>query len=511
MKYSFNCPAWLGIAAGGVLALGVLACGNMGGTAFAQTEGAVKPTESIAQPRAANARKPNIILIVADDLGFGDLSLTGSTQIPTPNIDRLAKTGVFFPEGYVSSAVCSPSRAGFITGINGVEMGYDNNMGGARPGDDGRFLGLPVEQKTIPTLLKPAGYVTGMVGKWHLGDKEQFAPTNRGFDEFWGFRGGGHDYFEAKPDGNGYSAPIECNYKTPQKLTYITDDMGDESVGFIQRHKAQPFFLYASFNAPHTPMQAPEADLKLFDYIPDKKRRTYAAMVHRLDVNVGRIVDEVNKQGLTNDTLIVFFSDNGGPVDQNSSMNAPYRGQKGILLEGGVHVPFIMNWPGTIKTGGTFREPVTSLDMAPTFTALAGDNAEKPARAFDGVDLMPYLRGEKTGLAERELKWRFTISTAIRQGQWKLVRLPDRLPQLYDLSKDVAEQNNVALQNLEQTQKMLKTLGQWDVRLPYPLFLEGAGWMSKQVDLYDDAYPITQPARDGKLVFTAPPKIEWEQ
>ncbi len=501
MKNSFKRPALLGLCAPGALALGLLASGNLGGNqALAQTEAA----------RPMNARKPNIIMIVADDLGFGDLSLTGSTQIPTPNIDRLAKTGTFFSQGYVSSSVCSPSRAGFITGINGVEMGYDNNMGGARPGDDGRFLGLPVDQKTIPTMLKPAGYATGMVGKWHLGDKEQFAPTKRGFDEFWGFRGGGHDYFKAEADGKGYNAPIECNYKTPQPISYITDDMGDESIGFIGRHKAQPFFLYTSFNAPHTPMQATEADLKLFNYIPEKNRRVYAAMVHRLDVNVGRIVDEVKKQGLTDNTLIVFFSDNGGPVDQNNSMNAPYRGQKGTLLEGGVHVPFIMNWPGKIAAGRVFADPVSSLDMAPTFNALAGDEALKPNREFDGVDLMPYLSGAKTGLADRELKWRFTISTAIRRGNWKLIRLPDRLPQLYDLSKDVAERDNLASRNLGRTQEMLKTLGRWDVRLPYPLFQEGAGWMKHQVDLYDKSYPIEQPARDGKLVFTAPPKAEWE-
>ncbi len=473
----------------------------------AQAQQTVLPLQTLPK-RPINAKKPNLILIVADDLGYGDLSLTGSKQIPTPNIDRLARTGMFCSQGYVSSAVCSPSRAGFITGINGVEFGYDNNMGGAPPGSDGRFLGLPVGQKTIATMLKPAGYATGLVGKWHLGSADQFAPTSRGFDDFWGFRSGGHNYLEAP--NNSRNIPIECNYKTPQKLTYLTDDLGDESVDFIKRHKAGPFFLYSSFNAPHSPMQAPEADLKLFDYIPDKKRRTYAAMVHRLDINVGRIMDEVKKQGLANDTLIVFFSDNGGPCDQNSSINAPYRGQKGILLEGGVHVPFIMNWPGTIPAGKTFGDPVSALDVAPTFTALAGENAAKPARAFDGVDLMPYLRGEKTGLADRELKWRFTISTAMRQGKWKLVRLPDRLPQLYDLSNDVAEQNNLAFKNLAQTQSMLKTLGQWDVRLPYPMFFEGAGWMSKQVDLYDDAYPITQPARDGKTVFTAPPKLEWK-
>ena len=256
-------------------------------------------------------------------------------------------------------------------------------------------------------------------------------------------------------------------------------------------------------------MQATEADLKLFDYIKDKKRRTYAAMVHRLDVNVGRIVDEIKKQGLSENTLIVFFSDNGGPVDANASMNAPYRGQKGILLEGGIHVPFIMTWPGTLAAGKIFKDLVISLDVAPTFVALSSSKA-RPARPFDGVDLMPYLRGEKQSLAARELKWRFTISSAIRQGNWKLVSLPDRLPQLYDLSQDIAEENNLALKNLGKTQEMLKTLGAWDVHLPYPLFLEGAGWMSKQLALYDAPYPLAQPTRDGPLIFTPAPTPNWK-
>ncbi|MEO7314740.1 MAG: sulfatase-like hydrolase/transferase, partial [Ginsengibacter sp.] len=314
-------------------------------------------------------QKPNFILIVADDLGYGDLGFTGSKQIKTPHIDALAKGGVQFTQGYVTSAVCSPSRAGFLTGINQVEFGYDNNLDENQPGFDPEFLGLPVQVETIADRLKRLGYVNGIIGKWHLGEKDQFYPLNRGFDEFWGYRGGGHDYFTALPNGTGYKAPIECNYKTPQPITYITDDKGDECVSFIQRHKKEPFFLYASFNAPHAPMEATVVDLELYKDIKDKKRRTYAAMIHRLDVNIGRIVSELEKQELRENTLIVFLSDNGGPVDVNASVNAPYRGQKGILLEGGIHVPFVMNWPGTISAGTVFHDPVSSLDIAPTFIA----------------------------------------------------------------------------------------------------------------------------------------------
>ena len=228
--------------------------------------------------------QPNFILIVADDLGYGDLSLNGSTQIKTPNIDQLARTGVNCTEGYVSAPVCSPSRAGLLTGINQVAFGHDNNLGGNQPGFDPAYLGLPLSQKTIADLLKPFGYKSGLVGKWHLGNRPHFHPLQRGFDSFWGYTGGGHDYFIALPEGKGYKAPIECNYKEPQPLTYITDDVGTECVDFINGHKDEPFFLFASFNAPHTPLQALEEDLALYQHITDEKRRTYAAMVHRHSV-----------------------------------------------------------------------------------------------------------------------------------------------------------------------------------------------------------------------------------
>lgn len=178
---------------------------------------------------------PNFVLIVADDLGYGDLSFTGSTQVKTPHIDELAASGVFFPEGYVSSAVCSPSRAGLLTGRNQVSFGYDNNLANSQPGFDPAFLGLPVNVKTVGDHLKKLGYVTGLVGKWHLGYEDQFSPLNRGFDEFWGYLGGGHDYFEASEAKRGYKAKIKCNYKTPQEITYITDDKGDECINFIDR------------------------------------------------------------------------------------------------------------------------------------------------------------------------------------------------------------------------------------------------------------------------------------
>ncbi|MEA1898684.1 MAG: sulfatase [Bacteroidota bacterium] len=436
--------------------------------------------------------KPNFILIVADDLGFADLGLTGSKQIKTPNIDRLASTGVNFSEGYVSSAVCSPSRAGFLTGRNQVEFGHDNNLGGSQPGFDPQYLGLPLSQKTIANRLKTLGYTTGLIGKWHLGNEPGFHPLKRGFDEFWGYTGGGHDYFMSLPQGKGYKAPIQCNYKTPDPISYITDDVGNESVEFIERHKDHPFFLFASFNAPHTPLQATKEDLELYQHISDIRRRTYAAMVHRLDVNVGKIINSINQLGLSENTLIVFFSDNGGPTNTNASLNAPYNGQKGILLEGGIHVPFIMNWTQTLPPGTKFENPVSSLDIAPTFLKLAGGEILEEYN-FDGVNLIPFILGENSNLPHRELKWRFTISAAIRDGDWKLIRLPDRLPMLYHLPSDISEQKNLALIHIEKTKELLKKIGSWDVGLPHPVFLEGAEWKQRQLDLYDKKYQLIQP------------------
>ncbi len=437
-------------------------------------------------------QKPNFVLIVADDLGFGDLGFNGSKQIPTPNIDRLAADGMNFTQGYVSAPVCSPSRAGLLTGRYGVEFGHDNNLGGNQPGFDPQYLGLPLTETTIAKRLHNLGYVTGLIGKWHLGYEPQFHPLKRGFDEFWGYTGGGHDYFEWKTDGKGYKSPIECNYKTPQPITYITDDKGDECVGFIKRHKNEPFFLFASFNAPHAPMQATEADLELFKNIKNEKRRKYCAMVYRLDVNVGRIMETIENEGLAENTLVVFISDNGGPVDSNGSINAPLNGQKGILLEGGIRVPFIMNWPGKIAAGTTYENPVISLDFAATFFNLAGGIKTDEVK-FDGVNLMPFITGEQEAVPHESLNWRFTISAAIRDGNWKLIRLPDRLPMLYNLSTDISEQNDVALQNLDRTKTMLKTLGDWDVHLPHPVFLEGAVWKARQLHLYDVEYPLVQP------------------
>jgi arylsulfatase A-like enzyme len=380
-----------------------------------------------------------------------------------------------------------------MTGRNQVNFGFDNNPIVDLPQFDEDYVGIPLEEKTMADRLAELGYVNGLVGKWHLGEADHFHPTKRGFHEFWGYLGGGHNYFANKPNGKPYPNKIISNYKEPQPITYITDDKGDECVDFIKRHKDEPFFLFASFNAPHAPMQATKDDLKLYSYIEDEKRRTYAAMIHRLDVNIGRITDELKQQKLYDNTVIVFLSDNGGPCNHNASVNAPYNGQKGILLEGGIRVPFIISYPAKFKNA-EFNDAITSLDLTPTFVEMAGGKTTKEDK-LDGVNLYPYITKEITGAPHETMMWRFTISAGIRKGNWKLIRLPDRLPLLFNLDNDISEQNNIASEHWDLVESMLKELGDWDVSCPQILYMEGNRWRREQVDLYDKKYQLTQPKK----------------
>jgi len=438
--------------------------------------------------------KPNFILIVADDLGYGDLGMHGSKQIPTPYIDRLSEEGIMFTNGYVSSPVCSPSRAGLLTGKNQLSFGHGDNLFRVQPGYDPDYIGLPLTETTLADRLKSLGYVNGLVGKWHLGEESHFYPLKRGFDEFWGFLGGAHDYFVAKPDGGSMECPIECNYKTIEPLTYITDDIGNECVDFIRRHKNEPFFLFASFNAPHSPMQATEEDLRLFNHIEDELRRTYCAMVYRLDQNVGKILKSIQEEGLERNTVVVFISDNGGPADviSNGSVNAPLRGQKTTVLEGGIRVPFIFKWPLRLNAGEKIDDLILSLDICPTFIRAAG-GAISEEDNYRGVDIIPFLTGQSNKIPHVSMEWKYTVGAAIRDGDWKLISLPDRLPMLYNLSEDIAEQNDVAFQNLDRTKAMLKMLGTWEVHLPHPVFREPVDWRLRHLRFYDVEYQLVQP------------------
>jgi arylsulfatase A-like enzyme len=243
-------------------------------------------------------------------------------------------------------------------------------------------------------------------------------------------------------------------------------------------------------------LQALDEDLQLFSQIKDDLRRTYCAMVYRLDINVGKILNALKEEGLEQNTFIIFLSDNGGPANliSNGSVNAPLRGQKTTLLEGGIRVPFIFKWPEILPSGKIINEDeiVSALDIFPTFIEAAGGSVTKDDD-LDGMSLLPYLKDASLKIPDRSFKWGYTVSMAFRDGDWKLIRLPDRLPMLFDLSKDISEQNNVALQNLERTKNMLKELGTWEIRLPQPLFLEPPGWRIRHLGFYDAEYQLVQP------------------
>jgi arylsulfatase A-like enzyme len=450
---------------------------------------------SVAATEKGVSEKPNLVIILADDLGYGDVGFTGSKQIKTPHLDLLAKSGVIFDQGYVSAPVCGPSRAGLITGRNQVNFGFDNNLVARAPQYNKDHFGLPLSETTIADRLQALGYVTGLMGKWHLGDEAHFQAENRGFDSVWTYPHGGHDYFRVDPTSKEkYLQPLISNYKTPDPITYITDDTGNESVEFIRKNKNNPFFLYASFNAPHAPLQAPEEDIKRYAHIKDEKRRIYSAMVHRLDVNVGKIVDELKAQKLYDNTIIVFLSDNGGPKAKKNpwTVNAPFRGSKGNLLEGGIRVPFIMSWPNEIKARTRFSHAVSALDLTPTFVKAAGGKIVKKDK-LDGVNLLPFIAENIEVVRHKEMMWRFTISASILDGDWKLVRLPDRLPLLYNLKTDPSELNNVASKHLSRVESMLKTLGGWTLSTPELLYQEGARYKRVQLNAYDDTYQLIQP------------------
>ncbi len=449
-----------------------------------------------AESADSSPKSPNFILILADDLGYGDLGVTGSKQIPTPHIDSLATNGVRFTNAYVASSVCAPSRAGLMTGRHPVSFGFRDNLAPVQPGHDPEYVGLPLNQTTLAQRLKTLGYSTGLVGKWHLGELPQFSPLKRGFDEFWGYLGGAHDYFRADPEGEKQMAgPLLCNYKKPAPLTYLTDDEGNECVDFIRRHKDGPFFLYASFAAPHTPSQATAEDLKRFSHIKDQLRRTYCAMVYRLDQNVGKVLDELRSQGIERDTFVVFLSDNGGPSApgmSNGSINAPFRGSKTTVLEGGIRVPMIFTWPAGLPSGVTKHVMVSSLDILPTFLTAAG-GAINPTDRLAGVDLLPFLLEKTQQTPHESLLWNYTVGSSIRRGDWKLIRLPDRLPTLYDLSADPGEKNDLALKQLDRTQTMLGELGRWELQAPNPVFREPFDWRIRHLKYYDSDYPMEQP------------------
>lgn len=415
----------------------------------------------LALGAAAQDRKPNIVLIVADDLGYGELSCQGSRDIATPNVDSIAKNGVRFTNGYVSCPVCSPTRAGLLTGRYQQRFGHEFNPGPAQQAD--AKFGLPLTEVTIANRLKDAGYATGMVGKWHEGYQPAYHPMKRGFDEFFGFLGGAHAYVgHAKKAAD----PILRGTEPVDEKEYLTDAFARESVAFIDRHKEQPFFLYLPFNAVHAPMDIPEKYKEKLSGIADAKRRTFAAMLVTMDDAVGRVLEKLRSEKLEEQTLVLFVSDNGGPTPQTTSGNGPLRGFKGQTWEGGIRVPFMMQWKGRLPAGKTFDAPAIALDLHATALAAAG--VPVPEK-LDGVNLLPFVSGEKAGVPHEVLYWRFGPQAACRKGDWKLV-IQKGATHLFNLAQDIGEKDDLAAKEPERLKELQAAYDAWNATLAEPLW-----------------------------------------
>jgi arylsulfatase A-like enzyme len=463
---------------------------------------------SLAGFSTAAERQPNIVILLADDLGYADVGFHGCQDIPTPNLDALANGGVRCTSGYVSCPYCSPTRAGLLTGRYQQRFGHEFNPGPrGEPSSENvdTTIGLPVSETTFADRLQAAGYATGIVGKWHLGVAPKFHPQQRGFSEFFGFLGGAHVYLPDHPfvvfpglqAATGASATPAADARPARprpwasvfrgtaavdEPEYLTDAFAREAVSFIDRHQQQPFFLYLPFNAVHTPMHATDKRLEKFASISDPMRRTYCAMTMALDEAVGTVIEKLRSTNLEQDTLIFFCSDNGGPTVPraalNASRNTPLRGSKVSTLEGGIRVPFVVSWKGQLPAGNVFDRPVIQLDFLPTALAAAGVEAKVDWK-LDGVNLLPYLKGTLTSVPHEVLYWRLGQQMAIRQGNWKLVKYATEFagedessaispPRLYDLSNDIGETNDLANAQPDKAKELSSRWEQWNKTLMEP-------------------------------------------
>ena len=412
-------------------------------------------------PPPRPVRPPNVVLLVADDLGYRDLGVQGMRDIATPNIDRLAREGVRFTDGYMVSSLCSPSRAGILTGRYPERWGQELNPGRTVPSDSA--FGIPQSQPLLSERLKSLGYATGIFGKWHEGYRPANLPMARGFDDFVGFLGPAQAYRQGWIPFR-YSK-LQRGTQLVRERSFLTDAFAREAVRFIDQRAAHPFFLYVPFNAVHEPMIDDEARIKRVSSIQDPKRRRYASILIGMDDAVGQILGALDRHGLTDNTLVFFVSDNGGPTQVTTSSNAPLRGVKGNLYEGGIRVPFIVRWPGRVPAGARYSLPVSALDVAATTVAAVGG----PCCAdFDGVDLLPFIRGERgAAVPHQRLFWRMDQEVAVRDGQWKLVSMAGNAS-LYDLQTDIAEAKDVAQLHPDIVQRLTRASGEWASQMQPP-------------------------------------------
>lgn len=405
---------------------------------------------------------PNVILILADDLGYADLGFTGCQDFETPSIDKLATGGVIFSNGYASHSFCAPTRAGILTGRNQHRFGFQEN-----PSPRFDDHGLPSDQQILPQLLSKGGYQSALVGKWHLGVKEDHHPLNRGFDEFYGFLSGGHDYFSAEEtdlNKHSYLQPLEHDSLLIGVKGYLTDQLSAFGVDFIHRNESNPFFLFMSYNAPHAPFQAPDTYLDRVDHIRDSTRRIYAAMVTAVDDGVGKIMKALEASGIEENTLVIFMSDNGGaPVAP--ALNTPFRGMKGTLLEGGIHVPYVFYWKGKLNHQ-MYSKPVVSYDVFATALELAGVDIPND-RVIDSRNLIPYLTGKKEGAPHELIYWKHAdYQWTVRSKNRKALFVKNRLPYLFDMKVDLSETTDKSAEEVEVLADLMEQYARWNNEMP---------------------------------------------
>ena len=452
---------------------------------------------------AWSAEQPNIVLIVADDLGYPDICAYGCSSGRTPHIDSLAELGVKFTDGYVSAPICSPSRAGMLTGRYQQRFGHEFNAGGAARSHR-MGLGTPASETLLPAYLKSAGYATGMSGKWHLGSIDALHPLNRGFDEFFGFLHGANAYFDRKTRtdavfanaeglrGRGPVNPILRGHEPVVESEYLTDALTREAVAFIERHAEAPFFLYVPYNAPHTPLEVTRRYYDRFPEIEDHATRVYKAMISAVDDGVGAILATLREHGIADDTLTIFTADNGCAIYTGACTNKPLFHGKLLPFEGGVRVPFLAAWPNGLPAGRTVATPVSTLDIVPTAIDLAGVPISHMARQrFDGVNFVD-LVNQPLDVADRAIFWRNKDNAGVRLGPWKMVQLGE-LVFLFDLSTDIGEETNLIAAKPDVAEHLRRAYDAWARETRAPL------WPPKNIA----KVPVELPGIGNRVIDTA--------
>lgn len=394
----------------------------------------------------AIAAPPNIIFILVDDWGYGDAS-SKLSGVRIPEIDAIAQAGVTFTDGYVTASLCAPSRAGALLGFSSQRVGFYDNPP-PLPADWPPTFGLPFGTATVTEALHELGYATAMFGKWHLGNRPDQHPMNKGFDEFLGMIGSSHPYYGVM-EGN----PILRGTEPEPQANYLTDVFAQEAASFIRRHSKQPFFIYFASNAVHQPYDAKPETLATLSSIIDPERKLFAGTLIGLSEAVGTIAAALRAERIYENTLIVIVGDNGGV---HAGKTKPLRGRKGSLFEGGIRVPFFISWPKMIPPGKVYTRPVSTLDLYPTFMAAAG--AVPPAKV-EGVNLLPYLTTTAVQ-PDRYLYWGSKLKSAVRLGKWKLKR-SGTTNELYNLATDISEKKNVAAANPSVVSKLNRARVAW--------------------------------------------------